>query len=253
MAVAIMSQRGGLQGYKKEGGGAMMATLGTNVRMRGAFAGSMMLHGLVALVIPALALTAASNDAIPTISFVRIARIQIQPTPHPVPIAQAPHLKIRPNVSLASQAAPALSASRHTVRANATHGQPAAAPRSAPVLRLGQGKQQISAAPQVSATPEVRAVASTKGRDTGGLMPFGAEEPVPVLDPAVLKQLAALGIHSTLTITVDEDGKTKTVAFDPSIDDAAKSRVQALLADASWDPAVCGGGIACEGTATIKI
>jgi hypothetical protein len=32
-----------------------------------------------------------------------------------------------------------------------------------------------------------------------------------------------------------------------------KSRIQSLLADASWDPAVCGGGIACEGTATIRL
>ncbi|HEY3675616.1 MAG TPA: hypothetical protein VGK84_06450 [Candidatus Tumulicola sp.] len=231
----------------------MAATLVTNLRMRGAVAGSVVLHGLVALVIPALAFTAASGDAIPTISFARIARIQIQPTPHPIPLAQAPHLKIRPNVSLASQAAPALSASRHTVLANATHGQPAAAPRSAPVLRLGEGKAPIAAAPQATASPAVRTVSSTKGRDDGGYMPFGAEEPVPVLDPAVLKQLAALGVHSTLTITVDEDGKTKNVVFDPSIDDATKSKVQALLADASWDPAVCGGGIACEGTATIKL
>jgi hypothetical protein len=84
-------------------------------------------------------------------------------------------------------------------------------------------------------------------------MPFGAEQPVPVLDPVVLKQLTALGVHLTLTVTVGDDGKTKTVAFDPSIDDPMKSRIQGLLADASWDPAVCGGGVACEGTATIRL
>jgi hypothetical protein len=231
----------------------MMATLGTNVRMRGAFAGSMAIHGLVALVIPALALTAASTEAVQTVSFTRIARIQIQPTPHPIPVAQAPHLKIRANVSLASEAAPARAKAQHTIHANATTGQPAAAPHAAPVARLGEGKAQIAAAPQATASPEARTVSSTVGRDTGGYMPFGAEEPVPVLDPSVLKQLNALGVHATLTITVGEDGKTKSVNFEPSLDDATTSKIQTLLADASWDPAVCGGGIACEGTATIKL
>ncbi|HXM08115.1 MAG TPA: hypothetical protein VN936_11660, partial [Candidatus Acidoferrum sp.] len=64
----------------------MAAAVVTNIRMRGAVAGSVILHGLVALLIPALAFTAASGDAIPTISFARIARIQIQPTPHPIPL-----------------------------------------------------------------------------------------------------------------------------------------------------------------------
>ncbi|HEY1429617.1 MAG TPA: hypothetical protein VGF18_08585 [Candidatus Tumulicola sp.] len=216
-------------------------------------AGSVALHGLVALLIPALVWTAASGDAVPTISFAHIARIQIQPTPHPIPLAQAPHLQVKPNVSLASDAAPSHATSRHTVHANTTHGQPASAPRTAPVTRLGEGRTQVAAAPQATPSPAVRTVSGTVGRDTGGYMPFGAEQPTPVLDPTVLKQLTALGIHLTLTVTVGEDGKTKTVAYEPSIDDATKSKIAALLSDAEWDPAVCGGGIACEGTATIKL
>jgi hypothetical protein len=118
---------------------------------------------------------------------------------------------------------------------------------------MGAGKAQVAAAPQATASPEARTVSSTVGRDTGGYMPFGAEQPVPVLDPNVLKQLDAIGVHATLTVTVGEDGKTKSVDFAPSLDVATTSKIQALLADANWDPAVCGGGIACEGTATIKL
>jgi hypothetical protein len=216
-------------------------------------AGSLALHGLVALLIPALIWTASAGDAVPTISFAHIARIQIQPTPHPIPLAQAPRLQVKAHVSLADEAALAPTKSQHTVHANATHGQPAAAPVTAPITRLGEGRTQIAAAPQATPSPAVRTVSGTVGRDTGGYMPFGAEQPVPVLDPVVLKQLTALGVHLTLTVTVGDDGKTKTVAFDPSIDDPMKSRIQGLLADASWDPAVCGGGVACEGTATIRL
>jgi hypothetical protein len=229
-----------------------MGALASDSRMRGAFAGSMVLHGLVALLIPALFWTAA-GDAVTTVSFAHIARIQIQPTPHPVPVAQAPHLQKRPNVALVAESAPTRATVHHSVRVDSLHGQPAGAPRTAPITRLGAGRAQVAAAPQATASPQPRVVSGTVGRDTGGYMPFGAEQPVPVLDPTVHKQLAALGVHITLTVTVDEDGKTKTVDFDPAVDDATKTRIQSLLADASWDPAVCGGGIACEGTATIRL
>lgn len=231
----------------------MIGALASNLRMRGAVAGSVALHGLVALLIPALIWTTSAGDAVPTISFARIARIQIQPTPHPIPLAQAPHLQIKPNVSLAAETAPSRSTSRHTTHVNSTHGQPASAPRVAAFTRLGAGHSQVAAAPQATASPVPRAVSGTVGRDTGGLMPFGADQPEPVLDPVIRKQLAALGVHLTLTVTVDEDGKTKNVGFDPAVDNAMKSRIQSLLADANWDPAVCGGGIACEGTATIRL
>ena len=84
-------------------------------------------------------------------------------------------------------------------------------------------------------------------------MPFGAEQPEPVLDPSVRKELDALGAHVTLVVTVGDDGRTESVDFQPPIDPALESRIRSLLSDASWDPAVCGGGVACEGRATIKI
>ncbi|MGA8533553.1 MAG: hypothetical protein WB615_05550, partial [Candidatus Tumulicola sp.] len=103
------------------------------------------------------------------------------------------------------------------------------------------------------APPVARAVSSTLGRDKGGYLPFGAEQPDPVLDPGILKQLGSLGVHVTLLVTVGDDGRTKDVIFQPDVDPRLESRIESLLADASWDPAVCGGGISCEGRATIKL
>jgi hypothetical protein len=74
-----------------------------------------------------------------------------------------------------------------------------------------------------------------------------------VLDPDVRKQLDGMGAHVTLTVTVGEDGRTENVAFDPPIDPQLEARIRSLLADATWDPAVCGGGVACEASATIKL
>jgi hypothetical protein len=121
------------------------------------------------------------------------------------------------------------------------------------VQRAGEGTTAGEAAPQATSTPANRAVASVGGHDTGGYMPFGAEQPDPVLDPGIRKQLVSLGVHVTLVVTVGEDGRTKSIVFDPPVDQQLEGRIQSLLADASWDPAVCGGGISCEGRATIKL
>jgi hypothetical protein len=69
----------------------------------------------------------------------------------------------------------------------------------------------------------------------------------------VRKQLDALGTHVTVLVMVGEDGRTESVYFDPPIDPQLENRIRTLLADATWDPAVCGGGVACEGRATIKL
>ncbi len=86
-----------------------------------------------------------------------------------------------------------------------------------------------------------------------GYLPFGAEQPDPVLDPNIVRQLSALGVHVTLVVTVGDDGRTESVAFQPPLDPSLEGRIRSLLADANWDPAVCGGGVACEGHATIKL
>jgi hypothetical protein len=84
-------------------------------------------------------------------------------------------------------------------------------------------------------------------------MPFGADEPDPVLDPKSLKQLQALGVHVTLVVTVGDDGKTKRVDFHPPLDPQIEAQVRALLVAANWDPAYCGGGIPCQKDTNITL
>jgi hypothetical protein len=74
------------------------------------------------------------------------------------------------------------------------------------------------------------------------------------LDPGVRSQLQKIvSGHVTLIVTVGEDGHTKRVVFEPPIDPAAERDIQAILAQANWDAAVCGGGVTCDGVATIKL
>ncbi|MGC2129858.1 MAG: hypothetical protein WA629_07150, partial [Candidatus Aquilonibacter sp.] len=86
----------------------------------------------------------------------------------------------------------------------------------------------------------------------GGYMPLGVSD-MPVLDPSVRRALLALGVHVRLTITVDSAGHTKNVAFQPPLDAGVEDQIRSLLASASWDPAVCGGGMTCDGQATITL
>jgi pyruvate/2-oxoglutarate dehydrogenase complex dihydrolipoamide acyltransferase (E2) component len=128
-----------------------------------------------------------------------------------------------------------------------------AAPAVATVAEAGDSKANGDAGPASSATPAARAVASVDAHQAGGYLPFGAEQPVPVLDPAVRKALDGLGVHVTLVVTVGDDGHTTNVVFAPPLDPQIENRIRSLLADASWDPAVCGGGVSCEAQATIRL
>lgn len=106
---------------------------------------------------------------------------------------------------------------------------------------------------QPTAAPRVVAANAPGTSDVGGLMPFGAELPVPVLDPRVVERLRRLHVRVTLLVTVGNDGRTKSVVFQPPVDPLVEQRIVALLSDAAWDAAVCGGGIACPGQAVIKL
>ena len=234
----------------------MTGTLGARMRMERATLASVAIHLLVALAIPALAWTASSAPPVETISFTRVLHITITPprAPHPPPRALAPHRAVKSEVNFASRI--------HIVRAmphrrNASESVVAtnapAAPAVGAELRAGNGTADSNAAPNASPSPATRAVASVGTHQSGGYLPFGAEQPNPVLDPGVRKQLDALGTHVTLIVTVGNDGRTEDVRFDPPVDAQLESRIRSLLADASWDPAVCGGGVACEAQATIKL
>ncbi|HEY2553737.1 MAG TPA: hypothetical protein VGI15_00680 [Candidatus Cybelea sp.] len=223
--------------------------------MERATLGSVVIHCLVALAIPALAWTVADTPAVETVSFTHILRVQIvrPQRPMPRPRAAAPQFKATPTIGPAHKV---------TLVKLQQHGRPAKVPLStsapgapsvAAVAQAGDSASHGTTAPISTASPQVRDVASENARPAGGYLPFGAEQPAPVLDPQVRKQLDALGAHVTLVVTVGDDGKMTNLVFTPPVDEQTETKIRSLLADASWDPAVCGGGVACEGQATIKL
>jgi hypothetical protein len=226
-------------------------------RLMGSSAASIALHGLAALLIPALAWMPSSGPPVETVSFVRITHITVtrpRPQTHPQPRPEAPHRSTHVILSVATHVELARVQSRHTASPPpVTYREESGAPTVTAAQQVGNGTGTGDPAPQATATPAVRAVASVGGHSAGGYLPFGAEQPNPVLDPGVRKQLDGLGVHVTLVVTVGEDGKTEQVVFDPPLDPRLEKQIESLLADAAWDPAVCGGGISCEGRATIRL
>ncbi|MFZ0682441.1 MAG: hypothetical protein WAM84_06150 [Candidatus Cybelea sp.] len=232
----------------------MTAAIGARIRMERATLGSLAIHMLVAISIPALAWT-ASGAPVETVSFTHILRVQIvRPRAAlPRPRAAAPHYNISPSMNFAHRVVLVkLAQQRPATRAPIATNAPAA-PAMAAVAEAGDSNANGDAGPASSATPAARAVASVDAHQAGGYLPFGAEQPVPVLDPAVRKELDGLGVHVTLIVTVGDDGHTTNVVFQPPLDPQSESRIRSLLADASWDPAVCGGGVSCEAQATIRL
>lgn len=218
---------------------------------------SLGVHALALVLIPALAWVPEQNLAVETVTFTHVARIELQPRRvvqrRPPPRALAP----RRSLTVVHSRATRVELTRLIVRSSASPPPDAnprlsSAPAVAEAVRSGRGNGVQATVPQATATP-AREVAGTTGRNTGGYLPFGAQQPDPVLDPGVRKALIALGVHVTLVVTVGEDGKTERVEFQPSVDPSLQTRIQSLLADANWDPAVCGGGISCEGRATIRL
>lgn len=235
----------------------MAEAAGARRRMEKASLASVGVHVLVALAIPALAWTASTSTPVETVSFMHIMRIAVVPRPRPpapAPRAVAPRHNVKPTITFANHihmvaAAP----QRHAPHTPVVATNAPAAPAVGAVTQAGTGAAAAVSAPDTTPSPEVRAVSSTGTHRDGGYLPFGAQQPDPVLATAALKQLGALGAHVTLFVTVDEEGRTENIVFQPSIDPQLEARIRELLADASWDPAVCGGGVACEGRATIKL
>ncbi len=235
----------------------MLSSTESDRRIGPATAGSIALHVLLALSVPALAFTATSSTPVETIAFQRIPLITIETRPILRRVerrATAPHYRAKP-VVIPAPRRPELTAPHapRTLPRPAVAAHPPAAPNVAPVAAMGSGTAAAGAAdPATTASPAPRQVPST-GHVVGGYLPFGATQPDPVLDPAVHQALLALGVHTTLTVVVGDDGKTRSVSFDPLPDAQTQARIRALLADANWDPAVCGGGIACRGSTTIRL
>ncbi|HUA09268.1 MAG TPA: hypothetical protein VMA98_08345 [Candidatus Acidoferrales bacterium] len=229
-----------------------MGTVARNRFLIRALLASLALHCVLLAFIPPLAhLEGAQN--VELLSFVHVAPIHIQtPRPHRERPAIAPVRGAAPRVALAhAPAAAARSIAKATSHAPAQRQHAPIAGTAEPGgVTVANGVAPVAAA---SSTPLAAPSAAPGRQVVGGYMPLGAEEPVPVLDPSVRKALLALGVHVTLTVTVDANGRTQNVAFAPPLDDSVERQIRSLLAAASWDPAVCGGGMSCEGQAVIRL
>lgn len=212
---------------------------------------SLFLHACGALIWPNLA--SPSNDLsapVENISFAHLTQVKIT-TPAP---------KTR-SISRAAPVTAKVAPLRAPVHRSGRQQSRKPAPRAPAAIVPEQGRQVAavpapSAAPAASAAPSAppREVAQSDGQDTGGVMPFGATLDTPVLDPRVRSELQnrfKLGV--TVVIVVGDDGKTKSISFHPPQDPAVEAQIRSLLASANWDPAVCGGGIACQKSAELKL
>ena len=227
---------------------------GSNRLLYRALAISLALHLVFALFFPALATVQGDGPSVETISFVRVLHISVLPArpvarTHPaVAIERAPV----PAVVIPPRNAGPASHEKRTLPARSSR-----APMVGEEQRRGGtvAQAETSAPPAaVTATPAAATVASSETREnTGGYMPLGAEEADPVLDPEIQRSLQALGAHTTLTIVVDAAGKTNSVSFSPDVDGAIESQIRSMLAEAHWDPAICGAGVSCEGRTTIRL
>lgn len=236
-----------------------------------ALAASIAIHLAVALFLPVWTAQESSGlQPIEALSFARVVRVQIQrPSAKSLPAATPHTVRRAATVSFArSRAELSVPSHKATARPKAENGPVgpvAAAPklvaeRKTPLYARASAPAQVSSeqarpapSPQPQASEGERTVAGTGTSDKGGLLPFTATQD-PVLDPGVRSQLEQrFNVHVTLLVTVGEDGRTKSVQFQPPLDANTERAIEALLADASWDAAVCGGGVSCQGTATIKL
>ena len=238
-----------------------------------AVAGSLGLHLVIALFLPLL--TPAQSDGlqpVEALSFARILRVQMQrPAAAAQPVAVPDTSRKEQKISFARHRSELTAnigkpLARPTIL-NGPTGQMAAAPhhihaaRPAPLyarapatsMPVASAQSASAQTPEPQATIAARPVGGSGVSDRGGVLPFGAAQD-PVLDPAVRTQLSKrVSEHVTLVVTVGEDGHTKHVTFQPPLDAQTERDIEAILADATWDAAVCGGGVSCEGVATIKL
>lgn len=250
----------------------MAVRIRENALFERALIASLGVHLLIALFLPAWMPSQSQGlQPVEAISFAHLAHVQLRK-----PQAAAPAVSMPETVNHANRISFARHKSElsaHTLKpqarptaVNAPEGKAAAAPRhvalhqTAPLYARAPAtavpvSSSISSAqqtPQPEATLDTHEVAGTGAADRGGVLPFGATQD-PVLDPAVLAQLSKRVSHVTLVVTVGEDGRTKNITFRPPLDPDTEKSIEAILADANWDAAVCGGGVSCEGVATIKL
>jgi hypothetical protein len=220
--------------------------LGRDRLLARALLASLALHLLVFALIPRL-VSSGNGPAIETLSIVRIISISVRPaTPAPAPLpvhVTAP----RPQAHAPAPARHARVIALHPA-ARRAHVPATTAPAPAAAVQ----SQSAPPAPSAAATPQPTSAPQPQ-QPVAGMMPLGVDEPVPVLERSARQALVALGVHVTLTIDVDARGRTTKVSFSPDLDPSLEAKIRELLSEASWDPAVCGAGLACEGVATIRL
>lgn len=222
-----------------------------------ALLGSLFLHAFGAYLLPPFSHIAALVP-VETISFSPVKRIEIE---HRAVVASSRPLA---KTKIARQPkVPATPSPVAKVEPNAHGSPPPPAPAAATLRSDAQTVAKVSQtappqppqpSPRSTSSADARQVATATNRHiAGGYMPFGAAEPTPVLDPGARQQLVALNVHVTIVVVVGDDGRTKSVRFDPPLGKELEGQIQTLLASANWDPAYCGGGTPCEAAATIKL
>jgi len=238
-----------------------------------ALAASLGVHLVIALFLPIW--TPPESDGlqpVEALTFARVIRVQMQrlaTAAQPVTVPDTTHRAAQ--VSFARRKSE-LTANIRKPQArptaiNGPTGPVAAAPRhvtvhrQAPLFaRAPASSMPISSTQNVAvqtpaplASIDNRPVEGTGASDRGGVLPLGAAQE-PILDPGVRSVLQKrVSVHVTLLVTVGEDGHTKHVVFQPPLAPQVEREIETILADANWDAAVCGGGVSCEGVATIKL
>jgi len=240
--------------------------------MRRAFGASLAVHGVLALLLPTWIHTQSQElQPVETLTFARIVRLDIARPPARAPERLVVKAVKRAPVPTFAHVKSEVAAHSKTKRSvpkpvAGTAGLVAAAPKAVPqetaaplYARTSASAEPIAAASESAPMTPAPAAAvgahSVNGADSdrGGVMPLGASQN-PVLDPRVLATLQErIGVHVTLVVRVGEDGRTEHVAFDPPVDSQTEQTIEAILAQANWDAAICGGGVSCEGTATIRL
>jgi hypothetical protein len=219
--------------------------------LRVAIVASLAFHVLAAALMPQVANVAFDAPDFETIDVRLLPRIETSrlAPQHAAPAAAPVHAAVVRTVSREhAQAA----------RPEPVHTQPPASAERAHAPVAGATRTGSAVAATATNPPAARATVqpdppAVPQRNAGGDMPLGAEQPDPVLDPGIRRSLASLGVHVTLVVTVDAGGHTERVVFRPALDEALEAQIRTLLASAAWDPAVCGAGVPCEGTATIAL
>ena len=248
-----------------------------NGRDGGALAGSLLFHALFLAFLMQYAVVTHENslDSIETISFEKIQHVTMQRKHVPAAsraaavVARTPqstHIK-KPSAAHAAKPSPPPSTKSRFAKSPQPPGsqaQPIALAQQvgSPGPEVAK-PAQTAAAPVSSPAPAAQdkreqrqQVATTTGTTNGGGngIFLSNDEQAPVLDANASSELKRrFRMNLTLIVLVSDDGKTKDIQFQPPASADIEKQIRDLLASAHWDAAQCGGGIACEGKATIKL